>query len=72
MLRKSLYTLFLPQRPIYRMVARHSNCVDQVMVVDQRALALHQLVGQDRGYGVFAGAGEGVDPDYRGGSSVVD
>ena len=63
MLRKSLWPFIFPQRPIHRVVARHSNCIDKVVILDQRALAFHQLVDQDRGYGVFACAGESVDPD---------
>lgn len=53
------------------MFARQSHHINQIMIVDQRAATFHQLVGQDRGYGVFTCAGKGVDPDERGRLVVV-
>lgn len=69
---KRLGSSFFAQHPVHGMVARHAHYINQVVVVNQRASACHQLVGQDRGYGVFAGAGESVYPDYRCRLDVVD
>lgn len=53
------------RRPVHGMFARQSHCINQIMIVDQRASFFHQLVGQVRGYGVFTCTGESVDPDER-------
>jgi hypothetical protein len=63
--RKRLGPLLLPQSPIFRILTRASHCIDQVVVVNQRAFTRHQLVCEDRGYCVFACAGESIDPDKR-------
>jgi hypothetical protein len=56
--RKRLGTFLLSQSPIVWMLTRARNCVDQVVIVYQRALARHQLVCEDRGYCVFACTGK--------------
>ena len=53
------------------MVSRHFHSIYQVVILYQLALAFHQLVDQNRGYGVFACARESVDPDERGGLDLV-
>jgi hypothetical protein len=61
--RERLGTLRLPQYPVFWIITRACHCVDQVVVVNQRALARHQFVCEYRGYCVFACTRESVDPD---------